>query len=85
MYCLTYSTFDAFPAINNISLPVNNFNSTSVFFKHACHANHVADKELVGLNSYISTHLFRKLSNTSARNSCHFERANRDTHLNFFS
>ena len=31
--------------INSISISVNNSNSTFVFFKHACHANHGEDKK----------------------------------------
>ena len=33
-----------FSTINNISKLVDNSNSISVFFKHACHANPGADK-----------------------------------------
>ena len=34
-----------FPIISNISIPVNNSNPTHVFFDHACHAKHEADKK----------------------------------------
>ena len=56
-----------FRTINSILIPVNNSNPTSVFFKHACHANPGADKKSFGSSSYISIHLFIKFSNTSAR------------------
>ena len=52
MYCMKIP----FSAINNISISLNNSNSTLVFFKHGCYANLGAD------------HLLRKLSNTSANN-----------------
>ena len=34
-----------FSTINSISISVNHCNSTSVFFKQACHANPGADKK----------------------------------------
>ena len=34
-----------FPIINNISILVNNSNSTFVFFKQACHANPASEKK----------------------------------------
>ena len=45
MYCITYSASDAFFNINNISISANNSNSSSVFFKQACHASPGADKK----------------------------------------
>ena len=45
MCCMAYSTFNTFSTINNISGSVNNSNSSSVFFKHVCHANPCADKK----------------------------------------
>ena len=58
----------SFSTISNISVLVNNYNSASVFFKQACHANPGADKQLAGSSSYISIHLFLKFLNTSASN-----------------
>ena len=55
-----------FSIINNISILLNNSNSTSSFFKNACHANPRADKKWAGSSSYISIHLFLKFPNTSA-------------------
>ena len=57
-----------FSSINNISISVNNSNSTSGFFKQAYHANPCADKKWGGSSSYISTHLFLKFSNISTGN-----------------
>ena len=57
-----------FSTINNISILANNSNSTSVFLKHACHGNPGADKQWAGSSSYISMHLFSKLSNTFVSN-----------------
>ena len=55
-----------FSSINKISISVNNYNSSSVFFKHFCYANRGADKKWSRSSSYISIHLLQKLSNTSA-------------------
>ena len=38
------------------------------FLKRACHANSGVDKKREGSSPYISMHLFRKFSNTSAKN-----------------
>ena len=51
-----------------MSLFVNNFNFIPVFFKQACHANSGANKKWAGSSSYISIHLFLKVSKTSASN-----------------
>ena len=61
MYCMTY-----FSTINNKSVSVNNSNSTSIYFKHAFHANPGADKKRAGSSWYIKIHLLRKPSNASA-------------------
>ena len=55
-----------FSTISNISTSVKSSNFISVFLKHACHANPVADRKWAGSSSYISMHLFLKFSNTSA-------------------
>ena len=55
-----------FSTITSISLSVNNSNSTSVFFRHACHANPGADRKCAGSSRYISMHLSLKFSYTSA-------------------
>ena len=68
MYCMTYSPSNFLFSINNISVSVNNSNSTSAFLKYACHANPDADTKRAGSNSFISIHLFRIFSNTSAHN-----------------
>ena len=57
-----------FSNIFNMSLSVNNSNSTPAFFKHACHANPGTVKKLAGSSSYIPMYLSLKLSNTSASN-----------------
>ena len=57
-----------FSTVNNISVLVDNSNSTLVFFKQACHANLGADKKWAGSSSYISIDLFLKFSNISASN-----------------
>ena len=57
-----------FSTINNISISVNNYNSTPVFFKQVCHANPGADKKWAGSRSKNSIHLFPKFSNTSGSN-----------------
>ena len=62
MCCLTHSFSSSF-----FSLSVNS-NSTSVFFKHACHACPGADKMWAGSSLYISMHLSLQFSNTSASN-----------------
>ena len=68
MYCMTYSSLIPFSAINNISISINNFNLTPVFFKQACHANPGADGEWAGSSSYVLMH---------------FEHANRGDHQGF--
>ena len=68
MYCMTCSPLIPFSFMTNISLFVNNSNFTPVFFKQACHANPEADKKRAGSSTYISTHLFLKILNTSASN-----------------
>ena len=45
MYCMACCTSNSFSTINSISISVNTSNSTSVFFKHVCHANPGADKK----------------------------------------
>ena len=45
MYYMTYSSSNPFSIINNMLTSVNNSNFTSVFFKHACHADPGADKK----------------------------------------
>ena len=57
-----------FSAIDYISVSVNNSNSTSAFFKHAYHANPGPERKWAESSSYISIHLLRKLSDTSASN-----------------
>ena len=57
-----------FSTISKISILVNNSKSTSVFFKQACHANPGVAKKWARSSSYISIHLFLKISNTSASN-----------------
>ena len=47
----------SFSATSNISILVNNSNSTSVFFKQACQINPGADRKWAGSSSYISMHL----------------------------
>ena len=61
MYCMTYSS-----TINNKSISVNNSNSTSIYFKHAFHADPGAYKKRAGSSWYIKIHLLRKPSNKSA-------------------
>ena len=59
MYGKTNST------INSISMPVNNFNFTSVFFRY--NTPH-ADNKHARSSSYTSIHLLQKFLNTSANN-----------------
>ena len=42
---MTYSSSNSISTINSISKSVNNSNSVAVFFKHAYHANPVADRK----------------------------------------
>ena len=65
-----------FSIISTISISVVNFNSTPVFFNHSCHTNSSTEKMYVGLSLYISRHLLRKVSNTSANRFAH-------AHLNY--
>ena len=60
---MIYPPLILFSTINSISILVNNSNFTSVFFKHACHANAGADT-----GTFVQVHLFLKFSNTSASN-----------------
>ena len=48
---------------------VNNSNSNSVFFRHACHTNLGADKKCGESSLYIFLHLLQKFSITSANTS----------------
>ena len=57
-----------FSTISSTSTSVNNSNSTSVFFKHSCHANPGAHKKCAGSNSYTLIHMLLKFSNASASN-----------------
>ena len=61
-----------FSTISNMSESVINSNSTSVFLRHACHANPGADKQWAGSSSYTLIHMFLKFSNTSASNNVSF-------------
>ena len=54
--------------INSMSTSVSNSKFTSVFFKHACHANPGADRKCAGSSSYISMYVFLNFSNTFASN-----------------
>ena len=73
----------SFSTINSISISVNNSNSSSVFFKHACHANPGADKKQARSSSYISIHLFIYFQIHVQVIMYHFERTNYDIHLDF--
>ena len=55
-----------FSVVNNISIWVNWSNFILLFFKAAYHANSGAARKRAGSSSYISRHIFRKFSNTSA-------------------
>ena len=68
MNTVEYSTTDTFSTINNISTSVNKSNFTLMIFNSACHANPGAITKLSGSSSYISRHIFRNFSNTSANN-----------------
>ena len=54
----------SFSIISDISISVNNSNSTTIFLKSDYHANPGADKKW----TYISMHLLRKPSNTAGSN-----------------
>ena len=54
MYCMACCTSNSFSTINSISISVNTSNSTSVFFKHVCHANPGAEK-----NELYKDHIFQ--------------------------
>ena len=49
-------------------MSVNSFKFTLVFFNAACYTNPGAVRKRAGSSSYISRHIFRKFSNTSANN-----------------
>ena len=55
-----------FSTINNKLVLVNR--SSFNFFKTTCHANPGKVRKGVGSSSYLSRHVFQKLSNTSANN-----------------
>lgn len=57
-----------FPTISNISLSVNNFSSTYVFFKCAFHDNAAGEWKWAGSSSCILIQFPKKLSNASASN-----------------
>ena len=57
-----------FSTIKNISISVKRSNFTLIFFKAAFHTNHGAERNFAGSSSYISRHIFRKFSDTSANN-----------------
>ena len=61
----------------NVSLFVNNYNFTPVFLKQAYHA----DKKRAGSSSYISMHLFLKISLFKMY---HFEHTSHDNNLDFY-
>ena len=65
--------------VSSISEFVNNSNSTPIFFKHACHANPVAEKKLAGSSSYFSMHLSLHLQVVMHQ----IEHISHDTHIDF--
>ena len=70
-----------------LSLPstsVNNSNSTSVLFKHACHVNPGADKKSAGSSSYTSIHMFLKFQIHLQAIMYHSGHTNHDNHLDFY-
>ena len=66
-----------------MSISVKRSNFTLAFFKGACHANPGAKRNFAGSSSYISRHIFRKFSNTSANNNVSLGITNHDILLNF--
>ena len=72
-----------FSTMNNISLLVNNFNSTSVFFKQACHVDPGVDKNEQGrvhIFQYICLNSFQIHQEAIMY---HFEHTNHDNHHGF--
>ena len=62
----------SFIRVNNTYVSVNRSSFTFVFFKSPCHGNLSAVIKQGGSSSYISRHIFRKFSNTSASNNLSF-------------
>ena len=55
-----------------MSISIKRSHFTLVFFRAACHANPVTERNYAGLSSYISEHIFLKFLNTSANNKVSF-------------
>ena len=68
MNSMTYSSYDTFFTINNVTILVKRSYFTLAFFKDACHDNPGMERKWTGSNSHISRHISGKFLNTSAKN-----------------
>lgn len=62
---MTYSSFDTFSTICNVSTSVDNLNSTTVTFNVAYHGNRSKLQKWIGYSLHLSVHLSQKFSNAS--------------------